>query len=276
MISYTVGFQQNEDARSPAGNVHTVANSSTAKGSIETMSDVNHKLEYYSNLQTAYLELNINSAKLFYATNSLGAELSLGEINHTFTDSATLKRGIQYGSDYSATYLDRSLIDKGYLTAQLLTAFKSDEVDQFTALTEKQVITGGDNFVIEDNDDSNVKKKARGYSIQRLVENMRISSSAGGTVAASIGTYNQSNIIATQAVTIQNPVGSAQITDGIKYIYRISNNGTGYGLSWGNQFRAIGVATLPTTLTANKIMYVGIIYNLGDLKWDVVSIVEES
>lgn len=75
------------------------------------------------------------------------------------------------------------------------------------------------------------------------------------------------------ALTVANPTGT--IVQGQKLVYRIKDNGTARAITWGANFRAIGV-TLPTTTTANKLLYVGCIYNTTDSKWDVIAVNEEA
>ena len=88
---------------------------------------------------------------------------------------------------------------------------------------------------------------------------------------------NQENtgVLTAQAValTVANPTGTA--VQGQKLVYRIKDNGTGRAITWGANFRAIGV-TLPTTTTASKLLYVGCIYNTTDSKWDVIAVNEEA
>ena len=75
------------------------------------------------------------------------------------------------------------------------------------------------------------------------------------------------------ALTVANPTGT--IVQGQKLVYRIKDNGTARAITWGANFRAIGV-TLPTTTTASKLLYVGCIYNNTDSKWDVIAVNEEA
>ena len=60
----------------------------------------------------------------------------------------------------------------------------------------------------------------------------------------------------------------------MKLILRIADNGTARALTFNAIYRAIGV-TLPTTTTANKVLYIGLIYSEQGAKWDVVAIKEE-
>jgi len=63
--------------------------------------------------------------------------------------------------------------------------------------------------------------------------------------------------------------------NGTKLIFRIKDNGTTRTLTWTTSgtgsYRAIGV-TLPTATTANKVIYVGCIYNSTEGFWDVVAV----
>lgn len=73
-------------------------------------------------------------------------------------------------------------------------------------------------------------------------------------------------------LTIANPTGMA--VDGHGILIRIKDNGTPRAITWGAQFRAFNDA-LPTTTTANKTMYVGVVYNATDTKWDVLGVRQE-
>lgn len=71
------------------------------------------------------------------------------------------------------------------------------------------------------------------------------------------------------ALTLANPTGT--FAEGQALMIRIKDNGTARAITFGSNYRAIGV-TLPTTTIANKILYLGIIYNSTDSKFDVLGI----
>jgi hypothetical protein len=75
--------------------------------------------------------------------------------------------------------------------------------------------------------------------------------------------------ITAQAVglTLSNPTGT--FTEGQALMIRIKDNGTARTISFDTNYRAIGV-TLPTTTVISKTMYLGVIYNSTDSKWDVI------
>lgn len=71
------------------------------------------------------------------------------------------------------------------------------------------------------------------------------------------------------ALTLANPIGTP--IAGLGMVIRIKDNGTARAITYGSQYRAIGV-TLPTTTVANKVTYLGLIYNADESTWDVVAV----
>jgi hypothetical protein len=81
--------------------------------------------------------------------------------------------------------------------------------------------------------------------------------------------------ITAQAVglTLANPTGA--FAEGQALIIRIKDNGTARSITYGSDYRAIGV-TLPTTTVLSKTTYLGIIFNDTDTKWDVVGVTTQA
>jgi hypothetical protein len=105
--------------------------------------------------------------------------------------------------------------------------------------------------------------------------NPRTSSSAStATLTPDISANDQYNLTA-QAVglTVAAPTGTP--VDGNRLIIRILDNGTAQTISWNATYTVIGV-TLPTTTTANKMVYVGCIYNSTNTRWDVVAVTTQA
>lgn len=79
------------------------------------------------------------------------------------------------------------------------------------------------------------------------------------------------------ALNLANPTGTA--IDGWGLVIRIKDNGTARAIAYnggsGSQYRAIGV-TLPTTTVISKTLYLGMIFNNADTKWDVVAVAQEA
>ena len=77
--------------------------------------------------------------------------------------------------------------------------------------------------------------------------------------------------ITAQAIglTIANPTGT--MSEGQAMIIRIKDDGTARTIAFGTNYRAIGV-TLPTTTTISKTIYIGLVWNDTDTKFDVLGI----
>lgn len=85
---------------------------------------------------------------------------------------------------------------------------------------------------------------------------------------------DQVNITAqAAALNLANPTGTAQ--DGWGIAIRIKDNGTARAITYGTNYRAIGV-TLPTTTVASKTLYLGCVWNAADTKLDVVAVAQEA
>jgi hypothetical protein len=82
-------------------------------------------------------------------------------------------------------------------------------------------------------------------------------------------------IITAQAVglTLANPTGT--FVEGQALMIRIKDNGTARAITFGANYRAIGI-TLPSTTVISKTMYLGIIYNSTDGKWDVLGLNQQA
>lgn len=74
-------------------------------------------------------------------------------------------------------------------------------------------------------------------------------------------------------LTLANPTGTA--IEGLGIVIRIKDNGTARSVSYGTQYRAIGV-TLPTTTVLSKTLYLGMVFNNTDTKWDVLAVGQEA
>lgn len=89
-------------------------------------------------------------------------------------------------------------------------------------------------------------------------------------------TSHQFNVTAqAAALAIANSATPANLLDGQGILFRIKDNGTARAISWGTQYRIIGV-TLPTTTVVSKTLYVGAKWNAADTKWDVIAVGQEA
>lgn len=75
------------------------------------------------------------------------------------------------------------------------------------------------------------------------------------------------------ALALANPTGTA--IDMLGIVVRIKDDGTARAITYGSQYRAIGV-TLPVTTVVGKTVYLAMIFNTEDTKWDVVAVGQEA
>lgn len=75
------------------------------------------------------------------------------------------------------------------------------------------------------------------------------------------------------AVTFANPTGSP--VEGQTMVIRIKDNATARAITYGTQYRALGV-TLPTTTVISKTLYIGMIFNTEDTTWDCVGVSQQA
>jgi hypothetical protein len=86
--------------------------------------------------------------------------------------------------------------------------------------------------------------------------------------------YDQVNITAQAAgLTLANPTGTA--VDGHGILIRLKDNGTSRAIAYGTKYRTFTDA-LPSATTINKTVYIGIVYNAADDKWDVLGVRREA
>ena len=75
------------------------------------------------------------------------------------------------------------------------------------------------------------------------------------------------------ALTLANPSGTP--IPGLGIVIRIKDNGTARAITYGSQYRAIGV-TLPTTTVISKTLYLAAIWNSDDTTLDVVAVGQQA
>lgn len=86
--------------------------------------------------------------------------------------------------------------------------------------------------------------------------------------------YDRIDITALAAnITINNPSGTP--VNFQQLMFRIKDDGTARTITWESNYQSVG-ATLPTTTTAGKWMYIGLIYNSSVSKFDCVAVATQS
>lgn len=108
---------------------------------------------------------------------------------------------------------------------------------------------------------------------KRIDPRTTTSSTSNTTPTPDVSTTDE--YIAT-AMTVNMVFGAPTGTpvQGTKLIIRIKDSGSARTLGWNATYVPIGV-TLPTTTVANKLIYVGCIYNSTVPQWDVVAVASE-
>lgn len=102
----------------------------------------------------------------------------------------------------------------------------------------------------------------------------QIQSVASGATVTPTFENDQVNITAqAAALDLANPSGTA--VDGWGIAIRIKDNGTARAITYGSQYRAIGV-TLPTTTVIGKTLYLGGVWNDADTKLDILAVAQEA
>jgi hypothetical protein len=80
-----------------------------------------------------------------------------------------------------------------------------------------------------------------------------------------------------EALTISADAGVAQF-DGKRHLFRFKDDGVARALTFttgsSKSFRAVG-RVIPTTTVISKELYVGVVWNAGAARWDVISVARE-
>jgi hypothetical protein len=98
--------------------------------------------------------------------------------------------------------------------------------------------------------------------------------SSTSSLTPNIQAYDQYNVTAlATAIAINEPTGTPE--DGNKLMFRLLDNGSAQTITWNGTYTAIGV-TLPTATTANKTTYIGCIYNVFNIRWDVIAVTTQA
>ena len=102
----------------------------------------------------------------------------------------------------------------------------------------------------------------------------RVQTVASAATVTPISTNDLVTITAqAAALALANPTGTWD--EGQPLMIRIKDNGTARAITYGTNYRAIGI-TLPTTTVLSKTTYIGLIYNSTDTKWDAIGVTTQA
>ena len=146
--------------------------------------------------------------------------------------------------------------------------------------TGKTTPVDADTFAMSDSAASNALKKLTWANLKATLKTytdtlyaVRAPSIQSVTSSATVTPTFADDLVKITAqaagLTLANPTGTA--IPGLGIVIRIKDDGTARAISYGTQYRAIGV-TLPTTTVSGKTTYLAMIYNSDDTKWDVVAV----
>lgn len=213
----------------------------------------------YSFIYTDDLELNIyknqgDKKKLISLTYISGLSLNVNTLTATITSSIS---NINEGEYYWELF--RTDLEKTWLCGDAI--FHNGKFDG--VLNDSETIT-----VTEDGEDILITIQDNNPLISRVQ-----SVTSAATVTPNADEDDAVKITAqATALLLANPSGTPTEMQGI--VIRIKDNGTARAITYGNQYREIGT-TLPTTTVISKTIYLAIVWNATDSKWDVIGVREE-
>lgn len=155
----------------------------------------------------------------------------------------------------------------GSISQDTITGLSTTGLVKRTAANTLSTVTAPTGAVVGDTDTQTLSAK-------RIDPRTITSATNNTTPTPDVSTADE--YIAT-AMTVNMVFGAPTGTpvQGTKLIIRIKDNGTVRTIGWNATYKPIGV-TLPTTTVANKLIYVGCIYNSTVPQWDVVAVASEA
>lgn len=155
------------------------------------------------------------------------------------------------------------------LTNKRLTSPKINEAVALTSTaTELNLLTGVTALVTTSSTSTLTNKRVE----PRIVSTTSYTTDTGSSL--SVATADEFVVTAQAGALLFNAPGGTPV-EGQKLIIRIKDNGTARALTWNSVFRAMGTA-LPSTTVLSKTLYLGLIYNITDTKWDLVASAQEA
>lgn len=158
--------------------------------------------------------------------------------------------------------------------ASLAFAEDTDNGSNKITVTSPASIASDKTLTLPDATDTLVGKATTDTLTNKRITAREVTEASNATPTPNADTTDIHTITA-QAAAAAFAVPSGTPTQGQSLMIRIKDNGTARALSYNAIYRAIGV-TLPTTTVINKTLYLGMIYNSTDTKWDVIGVAQEA
>ena len=199
-------------------------------------------------------------ASLYFQTVQTGSS----GLSTAFWIDGTAKVNISLGSVY--TYATANTLS-GFDTSKNLVSLSTATYPSLTELSYVKGLTGPVGTLATQSGTFSGTSSGTNTGDQTFL-NARVQTVTSSATVTPVST-NDLVIITAQAVglTLANPTGT--FTEGQALMIRIKDNGTARTIAFDTNYRAIGV-TLPTTTVISKTMYLGIIYNSTDAKFDII------
>lgn len=143
--------------------------------------------------------------------------------------------------------------------------FGQDYPAATTPLTGTEVLSALQSGAMRDMTTTDIANLARVPRVQSVT--------SAGTVTPTFSNDLVKITAQAAALIIANPSGTA--VPGFGFVIRIKDNGTARAITYGSQYRAIGV-TLPTTTVISKTVYLACIWNSDDSMVDVVAVAQQA
>lgn len=172
-----------------------------------------------------------------------------------------------------SVYVDGSTVDTSGLGAVTNDILYASAADTFSPLATGAGVISALSYGV-DSSAGFVTGDGNGTLIGKRIDPRTSTTASTSSFSPDISAFDQYNITALAVtLTINAPVGTP--VDGNKLIFRILDNGTTQTINWNGTYTVIG-ATLPTSTTAGKMVYVGCVYNSTNTRWDVVAVTTQA
>jgi hypothetical protein len=269
------------DSRTPLSHTHLAANITdfqTAVTSNTTVAANTTAIGTLSSLTTtakSNLVVAINEVKATADAAGIGTvgDGSITNVKLTNVATATIKGRATSGTgspeDLTVTQVKTLLsLNNVNNTADASKTFTASQISNFNSAVDALVPIRNFDDLYFQGDGITTAYTVIKADVATKVNPRVLSVTSSATVTPNADTYDGVSITA-QAVglTLANWVGTPLNMQAM--IIRINDNGSAQSITYGPQYRALGV-TLPTTTVANKTLYLACIWNALDTKIDVI------
>lgn len=229
--------------------------STTTQTALDLKEDLSNKAIIITGNETSNTKYATIKAMYDWATELFATISALNTTNTNVSNNTSAISGLSSSKENTITAGTTSQYFRGDKTWQTLdkTAVGLSNVDNTSDATKNSATV-------------NLTNK----NIVRRVN----SQTSTATLTPVYATYDDYQITALAVnLTIANPTGTPN--NGEHFIIRLKDNGVARTITFGANYRAIGI-TLPTTTVVNKTMYIGCKYNSTDTKIDVIALSQEA